>query len=358
VGPFDIQWQRHAADFGAARVQLVDSAVIDDRIVVVGSRFDDNAGAYLPAIWWEDGDLVWRLADVPATTGQDPWLSAIISGGPGLVAVGSEFDQDFSMRGLVWLSTDGKTWQSGDGSGLDNMVWNATSNGQGATLGLATDGLFLLGRDGEADGMTVALISADGSDWQLAGAETQAMAAGTYVLAGTGPQLTAFEREVDPDASCGGMTGGVCQAGPVRVWRALGADDWQIVGELPQSSGGSLIAGMGPRGWATVGGDGAYLSADGIDWQRGDTPVPGDNLFEIFGVPAGFVGVGGRHPEEHCAADDCFSVTWTSPDGRSWHLVDEMEGSSITSLRRRGSTLIAIGIDGAQTGAVWTAQLP
>jgi hypothetical protein len=357
LGPFDIEWQRQAADFGA-RVQLVDSAVVDDRIVVIGSRFDDNVGGYAPAIWWEDGDLVWRLADVPTTTGQDPWLSAIISGGPGLVVVGSGFDEDFALRGLVWLSTDGKTWQSGHGSGLDDKVWNATSNGQGATLGLALDGLVLVGRDGEADGVPVILVSADGSDWHLAGSATQQMALGIEALAGSGAQLTAFERRVDADA-CGDMTGGICTVGPVRVWRASGADDWQMVGELPDSDDGSLVAGVGPRGWATVGGDGAYISADGIDWQRGGSFEPvTDSLFEIFGVTAGFVGVGSSQPAEHCTADECFSLTWTSPDGRSWQLVDEMEGSSISSLRRRGSALIAIGIDSAETGAVWTAQLP
>lgn len=357
---FEIEWRKRAAGFGNGgdELDIASSAVIDNRIVVVGTRWYDGdpIGEYaVPSIWWEDGDLVWRLADVPVETDETE-LSAIVAGGPGLVVVGQ---RDFGERAVLWLSSDGKTWQSADASALNGFVWG----GFGPRLYAAENGLVLIGRDGEADGHAVALISTDGQDWRMASNPTTQEVAGAYAFAGSGAGLTAFEKRVDSDG-CDGMTGGTCRAGPVRVWRASGADSWTVVAELPASDLAWVYsAAVGPRGWVAVGespaGPLAWWSADGTTWHVAEAPP--DYALSTFGVSAGFVAVHFYQDDPGCTIEEEGSLTrtWTSSDGRVWRLVHETSaGARIYSLRRRGETLIGIGLTAAGAGGTWTARLP
>jgi hypothetical protein len=327
--------------------------VIDDRIVVIGVKWQDDAAGYVPAIWWEDGDLEWREASVPEVSGDDRWLSDIVSGGPGLVAVGTTFDGD-SLRALLWLSTDGKTWQATDATELDPHVWNATYYGPRATLAADESGLILFGRDGEEGGTNVALTSSDGQDWELvADEETMEMAAGFYTVTGDGTDLMAFDKRISPDA-CGEMTGGICQVGPVRMWMpGANLTQWKMFEELPDSEDGWIEAAAARDAmWVAVGA-GAWVARDDLGVVPADTP-PGAVAL-IFATPAGFVGVGGNEYGEYVGC--CWNETWTSTDGMVWRHQDTIDGG-IASVRRRGSTLIGIGMAGPTEGAVWTSKLP
>ena len=359
---FEIEWRKRAGGFGDGDGErdIAGSAVIDNRIVVVGTRWyygDPIGESAVPTIWWEDGDLVWRLADVPVETDETE-LSAIVAGGPGLVVVGQ---RDYGERALLWLSSDGKTWQSADASALDGFVWG----GHGPRLYAAENGLILIGRDGEAGGRAVALISADGQDWRMASDPTTQDVAGAYAFAGSGAGLTAFEKRVDSDG-CDGMTGGTCRAGPVRVWRASGADSWTAVAELPASDDAWVhAAATGARGWVAVGespaGPLAWWSADGITWHVAEAPPQGPRPRAMFAVSAGFVAVHFYQDDPGCTIEEQGSLTrtWTSSDGRIWRLVHETAaGDRLYSLRRRGERLIGIGLTASGAGGTWTARLP
>jgi hypothetical protein len=349
---FTIAWKAHSPDFGQDTIVSA-SAVIDDRIVVIGSAYDVEIDDFRPAIWWEDGDLVWRRATVPATTGEAT-LSAIFAGGPGLVVVGTESDE----TGLLWLSADGKEWQAADPTGLNGSVWTPGPS----RVGMADGGVIVLGRFGEP------FVSQDGRDWRTSGDQaTREMALGAEALAGSGSELTAFSKHVDP-AGCGGgdVTGDLCTGGPVLVWRSSGPESWSMVGELPDSTDTTVMAAaVGPRGWVAIGEGIAWHSANGITWEKADGPPQypsplGEVL--LFGTNAGFVGVGAYFVDQ-CAVDGGYmeTVTWTSSDGRVWRVADTIEGPTIASLRRRGETLIALGTYdwlGGASSAVWTAALP
>jgi hypothetical protein len=323
-----IEWRQGAANFGPD-VKIRGSAVIDGRIVVIGARFLDDETGHITAIWWEDGDLVWRLAALPPFDPYEDSLTGIVAGGPGLIAVGS--------RGLLWVSADGRSWESIAGAGLP----------PDATIRVASDGLIALGwDDGEFSG---ALISTDGRHWRRSTDETtQRVAHGADLLAGSGDQLTAF----------------VYEGARVTVWRASAAESWTSIGELPGSRGAWIVAAaVGPQGWIALGdarGPLAWTSRDGLNWELAENAPPAHRT-AAFGVAAGFVVVRAHDPVGGCVIEpgNMRTETWTSSTGHIWRLVDEIaDGATIVSLRRRGQTLIGIGLIGEKQGAVWTARLP
>jgi hypothetical protein len=225
---------------------------------------------------------------------------------------------------------------------------------------MADGGIIVLGRHGEP------FVSQNGRDWRISGDEaTREMALGAEALAGSGSELTAFSKHVDL-TGCGDVTGDPCTNGPVLVWRSSGPESWSVVGELPESTGTTVIAAaVGPRGWVAIGDGVAWHSADGITWEMADGPPQHPSpLGEVllFGTNAGFVGVG-AYLVDQCAVDGGYvqSVTWTSSDGRVWRVADTIAGPTVASLRRRGETLIALGTYdwlGGPSSSVWTAKLP
>jgi len=346
---FAIDWKEHAPTFGD-ETRVVGSAVLDDRIVVIGSKFGGD-GMDRPAIWWEAGDVRWRDAAVPSLE-RAAELLAIFRVGDSLVALGIG---SADSRALLWLSTDGKTWESADGSLFDEALWNPRL----VPVGVAVGGATVLGRHGEP------FVTRNGRDWRVStDTDTNEMADISYGFAGSGTELTAFSKHVVP---CGGdITGDPCTEGPVLVWRSAGPESWAKVGELPGSEHVSLIgAAVGPRGWVAIGESVAWYSVDGRIWTRADGAPQAPVFFDamrIFGTQAGFIAVADYNVEQ-CAVDGGYrnTVTWTSSDGRVWRVADTIENSDIVSLRRRGDTLIGLGnvyqLGGAY-GQTWTAALP
>jgi hypothetical protein len=145
-----LAWQRNEAEFTSA--EIVSLAVLDERIVAVGSTFVDGGLAGFAA-YSDDGGATWTvtveasgdaetLFEVVATdggfaavgggeaSGATAWLSAdgaaweaipisadaearglaLVDGG--FVAVGNVVGQDIGP-GLSWTSLDGRTWEAG-----------------------------------------------------------------------------------------------------------------------------------------------------------------------------------------------------------------------------------------------------
>lgn len=323
--------------------------MVNDRIVIIGSIEEESGGH--PAIWWEGQDLVWQQATIP-TTGGNAWLSDVTAGGPGLVAVGWDWVTPERPRPLVWLSSDGRSWDAVDTADL--------GQGQIGRVGVTEAGLVAFATEAWDDVSPVAWTSSDGRDWQPSYSESVIEVASSRALVGSGATLTAF---LQPRPAAGDETESVS----VSVWRASSPDVWTKLAELPSSNGARVdVAAAGPLGWVAAGGTEerwlAWTSSDGVTWQLAASAPA--HVQAIFGDGAGFIGVGFYDPVGGCVISESNFIgqTWTSNDGRVWRLVDEFApGHWIETLRKRGRTLIGIGLsftEGLGKGTVWTARLP
>ena len=105
-------WQRVAHDeavFGGADRQSMESVTIGGPgLVAVGV----DSGLYASAVWTSTDGLVWqRVPHDGAVFGDGDnkqWMRSVTVGGPGLVAVGWD---DGRQAAAVWTSVDGITWQ-------------------------------------------------------------------------------------------------------------------------------------------------------------------------------------------------------------------------------------------------------
>lgn len=315
---------------------------------MIGSIASDEGSP--AAIWWEDDDLVWRPADLPALR-SNTLLLDVVAGGPVLVAVGQDFVNADGPEPLVWVSVDGRSWAAVDTAGLGQGGMSHVAMGQA--------GLFAFGTGPSEE--PHAWISPDGRHWTSSPSESTLTVASNPALVGAGPTLTAF---VPPPPAANGERG----AGPISVWRPSGSDSWNKVAELPASDGAYVdVAATGPLGWVALGQlEGhrlAWASVDGVTWQLA-AAAPSRTVSTIFGDSTGFIGVGYYNTGTGCAISETDNVgqTWTSTDGNVWSLVDEFKsGEWIETLRRRNRTLIGIGLsyrDGDAVGTTWTARLP
>jgi hypothetical protein len=96
----------------AAGLRITDVAAIHGRFVAVGwyDLMDPSAGGSIPAIWTSTDGRAWQAIEPldGASPGFFGDLTAVIEGGPGLVAIG---EVDAGPRPAAWVSTDGLAWR-------------------------------------------------------------------------------------------------------------------------------------------------------------------------------------------------------------------------------------------------------
>lgn len=343
-------------------------------------------------------------------------MYAVTSGGPGLVAVGSEDLTYYTRAGrccegpsadaVVWTSPDGLTWTR---LTPDPAVFGGAGSQQMFSVTAGGPGLVAVGRDGpsvDGGGHGAVWTSPDGLTWSrvphdeavFGGPGEQRMLSVTV----GGPGLVA----VGFDAPVGGAEG------DAAVWTSPDGLTWSRVPDETDSFGGEsrqMMLGVtnGPFGLVAVGSDGhsddasdrriddsaadaaAWSSPDGIAWSR----VPHDET--VFGGPGeqqmasvtvggpGLVAVGRTSGEPRCwpganASKECDlsnetsdAAVWTSPDGLTWSRVphDEavfggpgesgFENERMLSVTAGGPGLVAVGFDSNDhcgwDSAVWTS---
>jgi hypothetical protein len=205
--------------------------------------------------------IEWDVRDAPGE------VTAVVSAGARVIAAGATAPiGDPSGRPAVWLSDDGRTWES------------ASVEGDGLILALvAGEGqLLAVGRSAAAGAArAVAWTSSDGRDWKRVAPEAFA------------PRPGCLSTELDGVA-----------AGP-GGYVAVGT-------EWGESSCGQDAA--------------AWLSPDGKTWTRVDMP-PGTHLMHtVVGGSGGYVAVGAGKASANEGTRGAFVF---SPDGRSWTPADE-----------------------------------
>ena len=137
-------------------------------------------------MWTSSDGLTWgRVVDDEAAFGGDlaPSLTSVTVGGPGLVAVGVDWDREAAA---AWTSTDGLDWQRVP---HDEAVFGGEAGQWMHSVTEAGAGLIAVGREGLYDeGSAAVWTSPDGITWrrlahdELAlgdGAESESMASVT-----------------------------------------------------------------------------------------------------------------------------------------------------------------------------------
>ena len=312
-----------------------------------------------------DSSSVWsRVPHDEAVFGEGgPITYGVTAGGPGLVAVGSDGSDDGGLDAAVWTSPDGITWsrvphdETTFSGGGDLVMRSVIAGGPG---------LVAVGSDWSGDDVVAAVwTSPDGITWSrvphdesvFGGGGDQLMAS---VTAG-GPGLVAVGSDYLGDGA-----GAVVWTSPDGIaWSRVPHDEAVFGGEhSPQMYG---VTAGGP-GLVAVGSDGGFRavvwsSPDGITWSRvpHDEPIfGGEGLPVMNSVTAGgpgLVAVGSDQPFDSANNN---AAVWTSPDGITWSRVphDEAvfggEGDYVmVSVTAGGPGLVAVGSDSGLGVAVW-----
>jgi hypothetical protein len=166
TSPDGITWSRVPHDeaiFGGSGRQLMSSVTAGGPGLVAVGEDEGGEGADA-AVWTSPDGFTWaRVPHDEAVFGGSGELlmSSVTAGGPGLVAVGRDFDGGASADAAVWTSPDGFTWarvpHDEEVFGGDAAMWSVTTVGSG---------LVAVGDDWPPGGAVAAVwTSPDGFTW-------------------------------------------------------------------------------------------------------------------------------------------------------------------------------------------------
>lgn len=321
-----LDWSRAPDEkniFGGIGIQLI-NAVTKGGPGYVAVGQDDPEGS--PAEGWVDSDAaVWVSADGKIWTrvphdeavfggpGSQRMMS-VTMGGPGLVAVGSEYKDSSGWPDVaVWVSADGYTWVRVPD---ENKVFSEPGGQEALSVTASKSGVVAVGSAESYENAAV-WLSADGYAWNRVPHDEA-------VFGGRGKQE---------------MVAVVAQG---RRLVATGADG---------SSGDDDVI--------------VWTSDDGYTWTRIQDK-------EAFGSPGNqsascmsiwkktLILLSGDESN-----GDFVPVIWSSPDGSIWTRIDDGSalgpGQGFTSLTAWKSGLVAVGWDNSGTnpdGAVWASPPP
>lgn len=361
-----------AAVFGGEGDQVMwDVTVGGPGLVAVGM---DGFGRDADAVVWTSVDGInWvRLPDDEAVLGGEPSISVlqgVTVGGPGLVAVGS-YGFPGDVDAAVWTSADGTSWVRVP---HDDTVFGGTSPQWMLDVTVGGPGLVAVGSDYRD---AAVWTSVDGIKWVRV-PHDEAVFGGEGVqeiehVAAGGPGLVAVGYDESNDSS----DGAVWTSPDGTSWSRIPDDEAVFGGEGFQGLS-SVVAG-GP-GLVAVGTDGpddnedaaVWTSADGITWTQAphdDSAFGGDGEQSMWDVTLGgpglvAVGWDGTDTGDTGVGD---AAVWTSKDGITWVRVPHDatvfggEGDQIMwSLTTGGPGLVGVGWDesgGDLDAAVWTTE--
>lgn len=316
------------------------------RILAVGST---NGRA---ALWSSPDGSAWRRAPLPASrdAGSQRLVGAV-HGGPGWLAVGGT-----PRRALVLTSADGLSWKSAPGGAFSGHTGISATAAGGSSY-------VIVGEDGTN---AVAWSSGDLKHW------TRSANAGKGDLDG-GRGAPRWMSDVTAGPNGFVAVGGQTSGGTPRpaLWTSPDGRRWALSAAAPALppgiTAGSLTKVVTRGGVLVVAGvAGAYafasVSADGgHTWQPATLPgaEPGSEVTAVTTTPHGFLFAG---------ASGSDVVTWTSPDGRTWHAsrphglgLDGPGVQRLAGVTVAGAKLLAVGFTGdARTDepTLWRTPTP
>ena len=252
------------------------------------------SGAERPSIGSGVGASWTTVATFPGAT-----VSDVTAGGPGWVAVGSAGAVGCEIcpaietyTGMIWSSTNGRTWDEVAFSDADGVPLYAVASGP---LGLVAVGRQAVGSIGQQQ----LLVSADGDDWtRLSGTPFEVPGTSVNDVAGRSIYVAAGS-VAEPE-----------QDGQAALWTSANGRDWE---EVYRSTEDGWIDQVVPNGsgWVAVGTvfrpvsgnvrasipfPAVWDSADGQTWAQRDLPLPatagGGSAQALLDGAAGVVAVG------------------------------------------------------------------
>ena len=254
-----------------------------------------------------DGWLKVPVASFESPSGEWPWVSAITTGGPGLVATGS-FDS-VGLPPAVWTSADGLAWSLVPD--LDVLEGGTISDVVSGPEGLVAVGTWC--SDPGVGCMAAIWTSPDGTAWSRGLPDPEVL-----------PEC--------PDTGCEVNVGQVIET------------DFGLV-----ASG--LIAEPGLRSQPL---SVLLFSEDGLGWRRvsDDAAVFGPGAWSVYGLRTSGpdVGVDGLLCSQAGVADQplaCEQVVWHSVDGETWtrFLIDGYPSCGVTDVIEFNGGAVAVGTD-------------
>ncbi|MGI9658761.1 MAG: hypothetical protein ACR2OD_07625 [Gaiellaceae bacterium] len=276
-------------------------------LVAVG--FAEDAATGLGAAVWTSADGVrWaRVLDDEAALGGPggQTMLSVTAGGPGLVAVG--WDQPLGRDAAVWTSADGVSWSRVE---HDDAVFGGLGYQSMSAVIAGGPGLVAVGRDRTGP---VVWTSPDGAEWTRITPETAADIFGPGTgLSGRMNSVTA----VGPGLVAVGTSGSDAAAWASEdgiTWVRAPYDEAVFGGEGLQEMRSVVPGGLGV---VAVGADGAnaavWTSVDGGTWARTTRDAASAiDALSMESVTAGEVGLVAVGAERSLGS---FSIAaWTSP---------------------------------------------
>jgi hypothetical protein len=305
-------------------------------------------------------------------------IFSVTTGGPGLVAVGSDGGLGPWVSGsdtdaAVWISPDGFTWSrvahdEAVFGGEDGQVMSAVIVGGPGLVAVGWDGQGILADSPELD--AAIWTSVEGYTWARVPHEDEVFG-GAWIESVTvgGPGLVAVGGtggyNVDGDAAVWTSVDGITWSRVPHDESVFGGDDGQFISDVTVGGPGLVAVGsdggIGPWDHNTGTHAAVWTSVDGTTWSRvpdNDALVgTGGNPAPMLGVTAGgpgLVAVGSAIPVE----PEARTPVWTSPDGLTWTRVpdDEAVRGVMLDVVAGGPGLVAVGCgSGAWTPVVWTS---
>ena len=351
---------------------------------------DSTPGATPPAASPQTGSgpvgTAWVRATIPAVADRPVGqVEAVTAGGPGFVAVGRGCTGDPQRcEGVVWTSTDGRSWVRAPAS--DALNTGASFPMSGPEIGMfdvaaGGPGIVAIGYAARPDMQATIWFSPDGSSWQripLGGTATTRVHAVTwdgqnFVLVGEVRPAMASAADI----ATAKARAAVWTSPDGRTWTrvpdasALDAGGFIDTMEDPSSGGMADVIG-GPGGLVAVGSvcrsnpsgcwPAAWTSSDGLTWARvAGVPAASGRLESVAASRAGYVAVGAQAcSAAQVASGGCPALILTSPDGATWTQQAFEQTGGLRTVTRIGDRLFATAPDGPVTlwtstdGSTWT----
>lgn len=308
------------------------------------------------AVWICEDGISWSRVpnDAPPLGGPTAQeMESVTVGGPGLVAVGLEWEYPLSPVAVVWTSEDGMSWSrvthneaAFEGARMDDV----TAGGPGlvAVGGTGLDAAVWTSTDGVA--WTRVRLSPEATLWPDTDGAMKGVAAG-------GPGLVAVGfAGRDPE----GTNAAVWTSPDGLTWSRIPHDE-RVFAHATMSdvtAGGPGLVAVGAAGHSPA----VWTSADGYAWTRvppetaifGSDGIDERSMNAITSIGTQLVAVGGAG-DKHVLPPTPASFVWTSVDGTTWTPIElnpgdwVMHGVIATSQR-----VVAVGQE-AGAATVWVA---